>query len=159
MWMTYTLFSRELDAEETVTLLMPHPHQVQGGQYSNEDLYEKRRKLPVLFAMGDEGSADNWWMRHSFAEGDIHKHIAAIVCLRGMPLDEKSLRFVGEELPILLCAQFPLDFDHMAFLGWKRSERFIEKLAGGPYRIVLKGASEDCSEAMQAALTALTGKE
>ena len=158
MWMTYTLYSRALDAEETITLLMPHPHQVKDGLYTKEDLYEKRRKLPVLFAMGDEGTENNWWMRSSFAEGDIHRHIAAVVCLRGMPVNEKTLRFVGEEMPALLCALFPFDYADMAFLGWKRSEAFRAHLANSPYRLVLASESEDCSQAMQAALVSLTGK-
>lgn len=158
MWMTYTLYSRALDAEETITLLMPHPHQVKDGLYTREDLYEKRRKLPVLFAMGDEGTESNWWMRFSFAEGDIHQHIAAVVCLRGMPVNEKTLRFIGEELPTLLCAQFPFNFDDMAFLGWKRSEAINAKLVGSPYRLVLASESKDCAEAIQAALCSLANK-
>ena len=158
MWMTYTLYSRALNAEETITLLMPHPHQVKNDLYTKADLYEKRRKLPVLFAMGDEGTENNWWMRFSFAEGDIHRQIAAVVCLRGMPVNEKTLRFVGEELPVLLCAQFPFDFSDMAFLGWKRSETFRAKLGNSPYRLLLTGESQDCAEAMQAALASLTDK-
>ncbi len=159
MWMTYTLYSRTLDAEETLTLLMPHPHQVQDGLYTQEDLYEKRRKLPVLFAMGDEGTENNWWMRASFAEGDIQQRIAAVVCMRGMPVEEKTLRFVGEELPALLCAQFPFDCEDMAFLGWKRSEAFLTSLAGSPYRLLLAGEHQDSAAAMQAALATLTSKE
>jgi hypothetical protein len=159
MWMSYTLYSRVLDAEETITLLMPHPHQVTDKQYTIEDLYKKRRKLPVLFAMGDEGTENNWWMRMSFAEGDAHKNIAAVVCLRGMPVNEKTLRFIGEELPTLLCAMFPFDNQNMAFLGWKQSNAFTEKLADGPYRLMLKGNDEDTVNAMQAALQTLTEKE
>lgn len=159
MWMTYTLFSRVLDAEETITLLMPHPHQVVGGQYSIEDLYEKRRKLPLLIAMGDQGTASNWWMRHTFAEGDIQRHVAAVVGIRGMEQNDKTLRFLREELPILLCAQFPLDYNDMAFLGWKRSDCFAKELSGSDYRLVLPGEGKDCSEAMQAALNRLTTRE
>ena len=44
MWMTYTLYSSVLEAEETITLLMPHPHQVQDGKYTKDDLYEKGSK-------------------------------------------------------------------------------------------------------------------
>jgi hypothetical protein len=158
MWITYTFFSRALNAEETVTLLMPHPHQVKDGLYTKADLYEKRRKLPVLFAMGDEGTENNWWMRYSFAEGDIHRQIAAVVCMRGMPANEKTIRYVGEELPALLCAQFPFDFADMAFLGWMRSEAFHASLADSPYRLVLASEGKDCSQAMQAALVSLTSK-
>lgn len=155
MWMMYTLYSRALDAEETITLLMPHPHQVADGLYTKADLYEKRRRLPVLVAMGDEGTESNWWMRMSFAEGDIHKRIAAVVCLRGMPVNEKTQRFVGEELPALLCAQFPFDAHDMAFLGWKRSEDFHAMLTGDVYRLTLTGESQDAADAMQIALTRL----
>lgn len=158
MWMTYTLYSRALDAEETVTILMPHPHQVKDNLYTREDLYEKRRKLPVLFAMGDTGTESNWWMRFSFAEGDIHRHIAAVVGLRGMPVNENTLRFVGEELPALLCAQFPFDFAELAFLGWKRSEAFPANLADSPYRPIPASERKDCAKAMQAALASLTDK-
>ncbi len=158
MWMTYTLYSRALDAEETITLLLPHPHQVADGQYTKADLYEKRRRLPVLVAMGDEGAENNWWLRMSYAEGDIHKRIAAVVCLRGMPVNEHTLRFVGEELPALLCAQFPLDAHDMAFLGWQRSEGFGAKLAEGAYRLLLTAESQDAAQAMQAALARLTDR-
>ena len=158
MWMTYTLYSRALDAEETITLLMPTPHQAKPGQYAREDLYEKRRKLPTLFDMGDQGTESNWWMRFSFAEGDIQRNAAAIVCLRGMPVEEKTLRFVGEELPALLCAQFPFDENDLVFLGWKRSEAFLAGLVEGAYRLALTGESEDAAEAMQAALTRLTSR-
>lgn len=158
MWMTYTLYSRALDAEETITLLMPHPRQVADGLYTKADLYEKRRRLPVLVAMGDEGTENNWWMRMSFAEGDIHKRIAAVVCLRGMPVNEKTLRFVGDELPALLCAQFPMDAQDMAFLGWGRSDAFRGELAGSPYRLALAAESPDAAVAMQAALARMTDR-
>ncbi len=158
MWMTYTLYSSVLEAEETITLLMPHPHQVQDGKYTKDDLYEKRRCLPVLFAMGDEGSENNWWMRYSFAEGDIQTHVAAVVGIRGMAMNEKTKKFLAEELPVLLCAQFPLDFDDMAFLGWKRSACFNSALNGSVYRLVLSAESDDCATAMQTALTQLTVK-
>ncbi len=159
MWMNYTLYSRVLDAEETITLLMPHPHQVSNGQYTKEDLYEKRRKLPLMVAMGDEGTENNWWMRMSFAEGDIHKTIAAVVGLRGMPVNERTLQFVNDELPTLLCAMFPFDGNDIAFLGRKRSAAFSNTLAAGPYRLALKSEDEDASAAMQAALKTLTEKE
>ena len=158
MWMTYTLYSRVLAAEETITLLMPHPHQSQGGQYTREDLYEKRRKLPVLFVMGDEGTENNGWMRFSFAEGDIQQHTAAVVCVRGMPVNEQTLGFIGEELPTLLCAQFPFDFQDMAFMGWKRSEAYQANLTNSPSRLVLAAESKDVAKAMQAALARLTLK-
>ena len=159
MWMSYTVYSHVLNAEETVTLLIPHPHQVTNGQYTKDDLYEKRRKLPVLIAMGDECTENNWWMRMSFAEGDIHKTIAAVVGVRGIPVNEKTLQFIREELPTLLCALFPFDGDDMAFLGWKRSAAFNNSLSASPYRLVLKGEGEDASTAMQSALKKLTEKE
>lgn len=159
MWMSYTFYSKALDAEETVNLLMPHPHQVQEGLYTKADLYENRRKLPVLVAMGDEGTESNWWVRHSFAEGDIQTKVAAVVCVRGMALEEKALRFIGEELPILLCAQFPMEAHNIAFLGWKRSKAFLEHLEGGRYRILTNGDADDCATAMQHALAQLTGEE
>lgn len=158
MWMTYTFYSCALDAEETITLLMPHPHQVPDGLYTKADLYEKRRRLPVLVAMGDEGTENNWWMRMSFAEGDVHRRIAAVVCLRGMPVNEKTQRFVGEELPALLCAQFPFDAHDMAFMGWKRSEGFHASLTSNAYRLTLAAESQDAAEAMQAALARLTDR-
>lgn len=142
MYMTYTFYSRVLDAEETVTILMPHPHQVQNGRYTHEDLYDRRRALPTLFVMGDEGTENSWWMRHSFAEGDIHHHPCAVVGVRGMPFEEKTLRFVKDELPVLMYAQFPFDQKVLCWLGWLRSEAFSERLlADGPYERVLLGGT------------------
>lgn len=159
MWMSYTLYSKALGGEETINLLMPHPHQVQAGRYTKADLYENRRRLPVLVAMGDEGTESNWWVRHSFAEGDIQTSIAAVVCVRGMAPDEKAVRFIADELPALLCAQFPMDAQNMAFLGWEGSRAFLGRLEGGRYRMLTGGGTDDCVKAMQQVLAQLTEKE
>ena len=158
MWITYTFESRTMQGEETVTLLIPHPHQVQGGQYTLSDLYEKRRLLPALIAMGDEGTENNWWMRLSFAEGDVHRDISAVVCVRGMPVNEKSIRFLREELPVLLSAQFPVDPGALVFMGWKRTEAFLPELADGPYAQLYKAESEDSTEAIAKAIHLTAGK-
>lgn len=159
MWMTYTLYSKVLEAEETINILMPHPHQVTTGAYTKPDLYENRRKLPVLIAMGDEGTESNWWVRHSFAEGDIQTKVAAIVCVRGMPATQKGISFLEKELPILLCAQFPMDATRIAFLGWERSSIFAELIKGKQYRFLITGEHTDCVKAMQGALTRLIEEE
>lgn len=157
MWITYTFESRAMQGEETVTILIPHPHQVQGGQYTLEDLYEKRRLLPALIAMGDEGTENNWWMRMSFAEGDVHRDICAVICVRGMSLNEKSIQFLRDELPVLLCAQFPIDPQKLVWMGWKRTEAFAEALEGGPYE-VYRAECDDAAQAIADAIRLTAGK-
>lgn len=158
MWITYTFDSRAMEAEESATLLFPHPHQVASGAYTPEDLYRSRRLLPALFVMGDEGTEHNWWMRHSFAEGDIHRDVCAIVCVRGMAQSEAVLRFLGEELPTLMCAQFPINPDRMYLMGWKRTAALARQLDGGAFRIVAP-KEEDCAEALAHAVRIASEKE
>ena len=158
MWITYTFESRAMMGEETVTILIPHPHQVQGSQYTLEDLYQKRRKLPALFVMGDEGTENNWWMRMSFAEGDVHRDVCAVICIRGMAVNEKSLRFIKEELPVLMCAQFPLDADALVWMGWKGTEAFAPSLSDGSYAALYKAQSNDSTSEIAQAIHLTAGK-
>lgn len=157
MWITYTFESRAMQGEETVTILIPHPHQVQGGQYTLEDLYEKHRLLPALIAMGDEGTENNWWMRMSFAEGDVHRDICAVICVRGMSLNEKSIQFLRDELPVLLCAQFPIDPQKLVWMGWKRTDVFAQALEGGSYEVYC-AACDDAAQAIADAIRHTAGK-
>lgn len=157
MWITYTFESCAMEGEETVTILMPHPHQVQSGGYTPEDLYEKRRLLPALIAMGDEGTENNWWMRMSFAEGDVHRDICAVICVRGMSMSPKSIRFLCDELPALLCAQFPIDPEKLVWMGWKRTEAFAEMMEGSSYK-VHRAQGEDAAQAIANAIRLTAGK-
>lgn len=92
-------------------------------------------------------------------EGDIQTHVAAVVGIRGMAMNEKTKKFLAEELPVLLCAQFPLDFDRYGVSGVEAAAPcFNSALNGSVYRLVLSAESDDCATAMQTALTQLTVK-
>lgn len=132
MYLTYTFYSKALDREESVTLLMTDMHNTQNPDYTAEKLYRHQLRLPALVAMGNTGAEHGWWMRYSFAEADIEgpESIGVVIGVRGMPCDEKSLRFLGEELPDFLCAQFPIDRRRISWCGWKQSAAFNAPLRG-----------------------------
>lgn len=171
MYMSYTFFSRILEAEETVTMIVPDMHGPTNKQYTIKGLHNHEVRLPVVFAMGDEGTSHDWWLRNSYAEADINAPETswAGIFIRGMSLNEKSLEFIRDELPALLCALFPFDRNLLTWFSWQRSGAFAEKLTQeGPYRKVVCGGmdaigvecmpSGDCAQAMQQALSVLCNK-
>ena len=148
MYMNYTFFSRILNAEETITVLLPDVQSTINTRYSIQSIHDRKVSFPLLIAMGEEGRENTWLSRTSNTEIAINSFDCAcgLVLLRGMPYADKSLTFVRDELPVILCSSFPFDRNELYWFSCKSSGVYANLLSTlSPYKRVFSNQSENGS--------------
>jgi hypothetical protein len=171
MYINYTFFSQILNSEETVTILLPEIQTMNSENYSLQRIHEGKAKFPLLVAMGDEGTANTWLSRCTNIENDINSSGGAcgIVLVRGIPYTDNALAFVGDELPMIMCASFPFDSNELTWYSCLRSGAYADALAGrAPYKQSFCGESDagaaqkadgSCKDAFAQLIHILAAKE
>ncbi len=171
MYMNYTFFSRILNAEETITILLPEIQAMNSEKYTLQQMHEGKAAFPLLIAMGEEGTASTWLSRNSNIENDIKLSNGAcsIVLVRGIPFTDNALVFVRDELPLILCASFPFDANELNWFSCQSSGAYADALAEcAPYKRTFcsqceAGAAQhvdgSCKDALQQVIRILVTKE